>query len=109
LEDRISLILTRNQSYAADGCQIFHHPDIALQYAENKGENEVFIIGGSIIYEIFMPQVDRLYLTIVHTQVEADTWFTGFKPAEWVEIAVEYAPANGENQYPTTFKILEKK
>jgi dihydrofolate reductase len=44
---------------------------------------EVFVIGGTSVYAQALPQVDRIYLTRVHREVEGDTsmppgWLDGF-------------------------------
>ena len=45
----------------------------------NLGEVEdIFVIGGGQIYELFLPHVQYIELTIIDTEVDgADTWFPG--------------------------------
>jgi len=109
LPGRTNVILTKHKAYQAHGCVIFHHPDDALQFAKENGENEVFIIGGTEICEVYMLVTDRIYLTIVHTQGDADTFFSSYVEDDWIEITSEYTPADDVNQFASTFKILEKK
>jgi dihydrofolate reductase len=40
--------------------------------------DEVFIIGGESIYELFLPYADNLYLTEIDGSHEADTYFPYF-------------------------------
>ena len=45
--------------------------------------DEVFVIGGASVYEQVLPQVDRVYLTRLHRDVDGDTamppgWLDGF-------------------------------
>ncbi|MGH3408280.1 MAG: dihydrofolate reductase [Streptosporangiaceae bacterium] len=46
--------------------------------------DEVFVIGGASVYEQVLPQVDRVYLTRLHRDVDGDTvmpsgWLDGFR------------------------------
>lgn len=43
------------------------------------GEDIVFIGGGATIYEQFLPDVDRLELTIVEGEYEGDTYFPPYE------------------------------
>lgn len=44
---------------------------------------ENFIMGGASIYRQFFHLADRLYITRVFTQPEADTYFPEIKESEW--------------------------
>ena len=48
-----------------------------------KGGDETFIIGGESIYHQFMPLADRLYITHVHKNAAADTYFPEIDPRVW--------------------------
>lgn len=48
----------------------------ALKYI--KDDEEVFIIGGEKVYELFLPYADNLYLTEVDKNAEADAYFPFF-------------------------------
>jgi len=45
---------------------------------KSPGSEEIFVIGGGQIYDLAMPQVQRLYLTIVEKTAEADTFFPDY-------------------------------
>jgi dihydrofolate reductase len=58
-------------------------------------EGEIFVIGGTSVYEQALPQVDRVYLTRVHREVAGDTsmppdWLKGFRL-----VREEHRPALG--------------
>jgi len=109
LPGRSNVILTKNKAYQAPGCVILHDPEDALEYARNNEETEAFIIGGAQICEVYMPVTDRIYLTVVHTQGDADTYFSSYIEDEWFEISSQYFPADEDNQFASTYQILEKK
>ena len=52
------------------------------------GEDEVFIMGGSSIYQLALPVADRLYLTQIHAEVEGDVLFPSYDESRW-ELADE--------------------
>jgi dihydrofolate reductase len=46
-------------------------------------EDEVFVIGGAMVYKQFMPLASKLYITHVDSAFDADTWFPVISPKEW--------------------------
>jgi dihydrofolate reductase len=46
--------------------------DLALK---SPGREEIFVIGGSTVYSDFLPFANKLYLTIIDGEKEADTFF----------------------------------
>ena len=109
LPGRQMIILTRNSEFSAQDCFTADTLDVALNLADNSGEKEIFIIGGAEIYKEALPLADHLYLTIVHTSAEADTFFPMIEEDDWSEICSQEIPANGRNSLATTFKHLVRK
>ncbi|HWP45345.1 MAG TPA: dihydrofolate reductase [Blastocatellia bacterium] len=109
LPGRETIIVTRDPDYSAEGCLIAHSVEDALRLARERGEGEVFIVGGAEIYAQTLARADRMYLTRVHTVTEADTFFPEWDEAAWVEKESFYHPADEKNQYPFTFKLLERR
>lgn len=85
-------------------------PDALQVAARNSLETETFIAGGAQIYKEALDQalVDRMYLTIVHAQVEADRFFPEYKEADWTTALNEVFPADDRNPYRMTFRLLER-
>ncbi len=81
LPKRHNIILTRSVDLLAEGCTVVHTVEQALA-AANACE-EVMIIGGANIYQLFLPLATRLYLTQVHEQHEGDAFFPPVNWAEW--------------------------
>ncbi|HBX68442.1 MAG TPA: dihydrofolate reductase [Chloroflexi bacterium] len=109
LPGRTNIIVTRNCGYQATGCMVTHSVSEALALAESRGENEVFICGGSEIYRETLQEAGRLYLTRVHAEFQIDTSFPNFDVSLWREVAAEFHPADEKNPHPFTFYILERK
>lgn len=72
--------------------------------------DELMVIGGGKIYEIFLPLADRLYLTKIDLDVSGDTYFPDYaKAAEWQEIFSEYHPPSERNSEGFTTLIFDRK
>ena len=41
----------------------------------NEGAEEAVVIGGSEVFEAFLPRCSRLYLTVVEGEFEGDAYF----------------------------------
>jgi dihydrofolate reductase len=108
LPGRTMIVVTRQQGYQAPGCEVVHSLEGALALAEERGEEEVFVIGGAALYAAALPQAHRLYLTRVHAVLPADVHFPNFDPGEWVSAEHVELPADQENPYATTFMRLER-
>src|SRR5262249_23516499 len=92
--------------YQAEDCLLAHSLGAALALARERGEREVFICGGAEIYAQSLPLADRIYLTVVQTEVEADTFFPAWDESQWVEPNRSDHEADEKDQYPFTFKLL---
>jgi dihydrofolate reductase len=107
LPERKNIIITRNPDYEAPGCTFADSMEAAL--AEAKDDPEIFIIGGAEIYKLALPYADRLYLTLVDAQPEADVFFPEFNESEWQLIKTEPHGKDEKHPYSFVFKIYEKK
>ncbi len=84
LPNRINMVITRNPDFRAEGVSINTSLEEALFEAKENEQSEIFIIGGAQIFQqaIDMGVVDRIYLTKVEGDYDADTFFppyTDFK------------------------------
>jgi dihydrofolate reductase len=109
LPGRRMIVLTRDGNYKAEGCDVAHSVEDAVNLARERGESEAFICGGGEIYSQSIRAADRMYLTLVDAEVAADTFFPEFDEREWSEQESSYQPADEKNQYPFTFKLVKRK
>ena len=71
--------------------------------------DEVFIIGGALLYQQTLSITQRLYLTIIHHEFEGDAFFPSLNLDEWTEIQrVDHEPDTA-NPYPYSFMVLDRK
>ncbi len=112
LPGRHNIVVTRDITWQAEGVDragsLSEALTLAKKIADDAGHEEVMIIGGATIYQEALPQVDRLYLTRVHTEVEGDAFFPELDLNEWLETPV--AKLEGEGQTPAcSFVRLDRK
>jgi dihydrofolate reductase len=106
LPGRRMIVVSRDEGYRAEGCDVVHSVEEAIELARGRGENEAFVCGGAQIYARTIGVADRMYLTFVDAQVVADTFFPNFDESEWAERESLYQSADVKNQYPFTFRLL---
>jgi dihydrofolate reductase len=107
LPNRISMIITDVEGEEIDGCLMAYSIDDAIAKMDPDGEN--FIIGGGSIYRQFMPYADKLYITKVHQDFEADTFFPEIQENEWQIVSKEDVNDDRQNNFTYTFEIYERK
>jgi dihydrofolate reductase len=106
LPGRISVVITRLADYQAAGAVVAHSLEAARKLAAD--DPEVFIIGGGEIYRQALPQVDRIYLTRIHAQVEGDTYFPEIVDQEWTLREDTCYPRDARNEHEHGFLIYDR-
>ena len=108
LPGRTSIIITRQLDYKAEGGLTAHSLDEAIALAKSRGEQEAFIIGGADIYAQAIPRADRMYLTFVEAEPEADAFFPTFDETGWETIEEVLFTADEKHAYAMKFITLQK-
>lgn len=77
LPNRTNIVITHNPSYSheSDNVHVVHSLADALDIARDLDSEEIFIGGGQQIYEQALPVADRLYLTLIDSNKDGDTFF----------------------------------
>ncbi len=110
LPKRTNIIVTRNNNWSADGVIVAGSLEDAILIAKEGGEREVFICGGGQIYKEAVEKdlVDRMYLTKVEWEGEADTFFPELDAKKWDVKSSETHEVSDTNPFRWKFEILEK-
>lgn len=110
LKDRVNIVVTRNANFDAPGALVVDSLAAGLEIAHLANEQEAFIIGGGQIYReaLTMRLVDRLYLTLVHSDVEGDTHFPQLDPGEWTEVERTRHEADERHAHAFSFVVLAR-
>ena len=108
LPGRINIVVTKKTDWHPENVYIAHNISEAIEKAKEGGAREIFIIGGGEVFNQTMNDVDRIYLTRVHTIVEGDTSYPQLDKSKWKLVKEESHPADEKNNYPYTFEVWEK-
>lgn len=103
LPGRRNIVVTRNSEFLAEGVEVVCSFDKAMEISQW----DCFVIGGAEIYTHALPVAERIYLTLVDGEFEADTFFPEYG-AEWVKVDEKYCTADESNDFDYTFVELEK-
>ena len=109
LPGRRMVIITRDPNYLVDDCFVAHSVEEALDRARTQGESEAFIGGGAEIYAQSLPYADRIYLTVVEAEVEADVFLPKWNEEEWIEQESIHHPPDEKNALPFTYQLLVRR
>jgi len=117
LPGRLNLVLTRDESYAAEGrsrgalvCTTLDEAiEIAREQAGDEGVDEICVIGGTALFEAALPRARRLYITEVEAEPEGDALFPSFDETAFVELSSEAHPAGEKNDHAFVFRVLERR
>ena len=99
-------MVTRDTGWEHEGVLVAHSLDEALRKARELDNEEVHIGGGQQLYEQVLPQVDRLYLTLIDDEKEADTYFPPYEKEFTKKLSEESRDHNG---LPYRWVTLERK
>lgn len=106
LPKRTNIVLSR---------QPYEHKDViwkesfesALDYLQESPE--IMLIGGGQLFQQYLPQADKLYLTIIQTELEGDTYFPAIDWNEWHIEQERWHTKDEDNPYDCRFLILVRK
>jgi dihydrofolate reductase len=89
LKDRTNIVISDIPGDSYEGAVMAYSIEEALQHCHP--DEECFVIGGGMVYRQFMEIADKLYITWVHKEFEADTFYPEISPEVWKEIEREEA------------------
>jgi len=106
LPNRTNIVITDIPGEKIDNCVMAYSIEDAILKCDNSNEN--FIIGGGSVYMQFLPVADKLYLTKVNKDFEADVFFPEINLNEWKLITKEDCNSDTQNDFTYSFLIYEK-
>ena len=102
LPKRENLVLTRDTRLNAKGCGEIYDPSVIERISDFR---EVFVIGGSEIYKMFLPVARRILVTHVETIVEGGDTFFPVILDEWFSKPIFQKKTDQQNQF--NFNVVE--
>ena len=108
LKNRINIVITTDMDFCCEGVIVVHSFEELFKKLEQYNDDDIFVIGGSSIYNKLMERCRRAYITKVHKKVEADTYINNVeKMQNWQE--VQTSEVMHENDLDFEFKVFENK
>ena len=111
LPDRRNIILTQDSLFKNDGAEVVRSLDELedLLKKTTKPNEEVFVIGGGMIYKLMIEKADKLYITHVDASFpDAEIFFPEIIPVVWNETSHEEHKKDEKNPFNYTFSIYER-
>lgn len=104
LPKRVNIVLTQNRDLKIEGCMVVFSIEEAIAEAKKHDQEEIFFIGGGMVYKQALPLAGKLYLTVVKGNFEADTYFPDY--SEFSRVVSRRESHDDHFQY--TFIELER-
>lgn len=98
LPNRKMIVATLDKSFSYEGVEVVND---LIDFLKNIKE-DIFVIGGSQIYKLSLPYVDRLYITHVNKEYEGNVYFP---PIDWNK----YKKISQRDSGELSFCVYERK
>jgi len=107
LPGRNNIVVTTDRNYKAEGCTVVHSINEARECFNR--EEEVFVIGGTKLFNAFYPYADRMYVTYINEEFEGDTFFPEIEDVRWQCTSIEKGIRDEKNPYDYSFIVYDRK
>lgn len=106
LPGRTNIVLTDRQWEAPEGVSVALSLDDALEKAKRSpGAEDIFVIGGGMVYRAALSHADRLFITLVSGNFQGDVFFPEYESLFSRVISRESRESDG---YRYEFLVMEK-
>ena len=75
LPNRRNIVITRNEEFQREGCEVVTSPEAALELAAGTPDEQLWVIGGGSVYKQMLPYCNKAYVTKLSCKPESDTYF----------------------------------
>ena len=102
LPGRQNIVISRNPGFIAVGAEVADSLEAAIEMSQS---DEIMVIGGGQLYALALPLAQRLILTLIDIEPEADTWFPAWDDRHWQQTEERQFPADDTNK--PTYRIVK--
>ena len=75
LKNRVNIVLSRNAEFAVKGALVVHSIKELMEELKKYDEEDIFVVGGSSVYEQLLPYCDTAHITKIDYAYQADAYF----------------------------------
>jgi len=108
LKGRKNIVLNAGGDPIPEACCVYSF-DEAFAEAEATGEERCFVMGGASVYKAAIGMMDRLFITHVHTIIDADAWFPEIDREVWKEESRSEVLKDTETGYSFEFAVYVRR
>ena len=108
LPGRETIVISRNPQYGQDieGLTVVTSIEPVIQLAK---EQDVYVIGGSQIFDMFCPYAEKIYRTMIDGDFQTDTYMKNLNLKEWDMIEEIEGVVDDKNLYPHRYQTFVKR
>jgi len=107
LPNRTHVVITRQKKYHPKGCIVVNSIEAAFEICPKN--EDVFLIGGAEIYELGLPFIDKIELTLINDNFEADAFFPKIDFTKWELIKEEFHAKDEKHAHEFSFQTFLKR
>lgn len=100
---RRNIVISRQKTLLIDGCEVFASIDMAL--AAVSDAPETMIIGGANLYAQVLDRVNCIYMTVIDSEFEGDSFFPALDKKKWQLDQEEKHEPDGVNKHGYCFQV----
>jgi len=108
LPNRTNIVVSGRDNWFEEGILIVPSIKDALKHAKKIDEN-IMVIGGGNIYEQTIEKADRLEVTLVDVELDADVYFPKINPKIWAKVAEDCVSKDELHDYDFCFQTFDRK
>jgi dihydrofolate reductase len=107
LPNRTHVVITRQDNFRKEDVLVVNSLARAIELSAD--DPQAFVIGGGEIYKMSMKLADKIELTRVHGNFEADTFFPEIDENQWKLVSEEFHEKDEKHNYAFTYLTYERK
>ena len=109
LLNRLNIVISdRLSDETEEGIIVANSVEHAIEIASEYGL-EPIVIGGASIYDQVLSRVSEIFITVLDTHIDGDSFFPELKMHDWKMELLMYGPADHENEFKyTTYRLVNK-
>jgi len=107
LPKRRNIVLTDIAGEQIEGCEMAYSIEESIELMDSDKEN--FIMGGGSIYKQFLEIAQKLYITRVHQDFDADVFFPKIDESIWKRTEKIYKNPEKEGSFSFSYEVWERK
>ncbi len=108
LPNRTNIVISRKKDWFEEGILIVGSIKEAVKFAKKINE-DIFIIGGGEIFKETLDIADRLEVTLVKAEFDADAFFPKINPKIWKMVSEECHEKDEKHAYDYCFQRFERR